>query len=37
VFDLSGDIADSVATIDAYNKPVDHVVFGPGDRLMTAA
>jgi WD40 repeat protein len=37
VFDLSGDVADSVTTIDAYNKPVDHVVFGPGDRLMTAA
>ena len=37
VFDLSGDVADSVTTIDAYNKRVDHVVFGPGDRLMTAA
>jgi WD40 repeat protein len=37
VFDLSGDVADAVTTIDAYNKPVDHVVFGPGDRLMTAA
>jgi hypothetical protein len=37
VFDLSGDIADSVTTIDAYNKRVDNVDFGPGDRLMTAA
>ena len=37
VFDLSGDVAVAVTTIDAYNKRVDHVVFGPGDRLMTAA
>jgi WD40 repeat protein len=37
VLDLSGEIAASVATIDAYNKRVDNVDFGPGDRLMTAA
>jgi WD40 repeat protein len=37
VFDLSGDVVETVATIHAYNKTVDHVVFGPNGRLMTAA
>src|SRR5262245_38149963 len=36
VFDLSGEAPEIVTTIDAYNKQVDQVVFGPGDRLMTA-
>lgn len=37
VWSLSGDAAESVITIDAYDRRVDHVVFGQGDRLMTAS
>jgi len=37
VFDLSGEVVETLTTIDAYNKGVDHVAFGPGGRLMTAA
>jgi WD40 repeat protein len=36
LFDLSGDVAEPLMTIEAYNKKVDHVVFGPNDRLLTA-
>jgi WD40 repeat protein len=37
VWSLAGDVAQEFSTIKAYDRRVDHVVFDPRGRLMTAA
>ncbi len=37
VWSLTGQVAEPLATISAYDRRVDHVAFGPGGRLMTAS